>query len=200
MNRLILPTLLACVVAGLAAPAPALAEQGDEKVNQLIIYGNDACPRSTGNEITVCARKDESERYRIPEDLRDNPNQTSNQAWTERVKAYETVGAFGTNSCSPVGLGGATGCLGKMIDNAYAERKSSSSVRFAKQIETERAKRLESVDSDAAAEQRRVEAIEKDYDAKLRKEQTAGDAQPEPAPTRGSGLATPPADAEPGHQ
>ncbi|WP_428332872.1 hypothetical protein [Novosphingobium sp.] len=199
MNRLILPTLLACAVAGLAAPLPALAAQGDERVNQLIVYGTDACPASTSTEITVCARKNESERYRIPEDLRDNPNQTSNQAWTERVKAYETVGAFGTNSCSPIGGGGETGCLGKLINNAYAERKSSSSVRFAKQIETERAKRLESVDSDAAAEQRRVEAIEKQYDAKLLKEKTADDAQPG-APARGTGLATPPADAEPGHQ
>jgi len=165
----------------------------------LIIYGTDVCPASSGNEITVCARKDEGERYRIPEDLRDNPNQTSNQAWTDRVKAYETVGATGTNSCSPVGLTGATGCLGKLINNAYAEKKSSSSVRFGKLIETERAKRLESVDTDAAAEQARVEAIEKQYDAKLAKERTAGDADPA-APARGTGLATPPADAEPGHQ
>lgn len=199
MKRLILPSLLALVGTGLAVPAHAA--QGDEKVNQLIVYGKDACPVSTANEITVCARKDESERYRIPEDLRDNPNQTSNQAWTERVKAYETVGAFGTNSCSPVGLGGTTGCLGKLIDNAYAERKSSTSVRFAKQIEAERAKRLESVDADADAEQKRVEAIEKQYDAKLAKERAEGDAQPAaPAPARGAGLATPPADAEPGHQ
>ncbi|GEM_PF-141665 len=208
MNRLIVSTVLACAFAGfgLALSLPALAaERGEEKVNQLIIYGKDACPASTGNEITVCARKDEGERYRIPEDLRENPNQTSNQAWTERVKAYETVGAFGTNSCSPVGLGGDTGCLGKLINNAYAERKSSSSVRFGKLIEAEREKRLESVDSDAAAEQGRVEVLEKQYDAKLTKERTAGDVQPvaappTSAPARGTGLATPPTDAEPGHQ
>ena len=143
--------------------------------------------------------KDEGERYRIPEDLRENPNQVSNQAWTERVKAYETVGAFGTNSCSPVGGGGDTGCLGKLINNAYAERKSSTSVRFGKLIQAEREKRLSTVDSDAAAEQGRVEVLEKQYDDKLAKERTAGDAQPAAAP-RGTGLATPPADAEPGHQ
>ena len=31
-----------------------------EKVNQLIIYGDDPCPPSQGGEITVCARKPES--------------------------------------------------------------------------------------------------------------------------------------------
>jgi hypothetical protein len=197
MNRLILPAFAIC--AALSVPLPALAaERGEEKVNQLIVYGKDPCPASSGDEITVCARKDEGERYRIPEDLRENPNQTSNQAWTERVKAYETVGAFGTNSCSPVGSGGQTGCLAKLIDNAYAERKQSSSVRFGKLIEAEREKRLQSVDTDAAAEQARVESLEKQYDARLAKERAEGDAQPG-TPTTGSpnprgSLATPPAD------
>ncbi|MGQ4828181.1 hypothetical protein, partial [Enterococcus faecalis] len=85
--------------------------------------------------ITVCARKDEGERFRIPAPLRDNPNTVANQAWTEKVKAYETVGASGINSCSPVGSGGATGCLTRLIDNAYAERKQSSDVQFGKLIE-----------------------------------------------------------------
>jgi hypothetical protein len=202
MNRLI-PTLAATGALALFALAqPALAAApGEEKVNQLIIYGNDPCPASSGDQITVCARKDEGERYRIPEDLRDNPNQSSNQAWTDRVKAYETVGAFGTNSCSPVGAGGDTGCLSKLINNAYAERKQSSSVRFGKLIDAERQKRLQSVDADAAAEQARVESLEKQYDAKLAKEQAEGDAQPGAAPRApaAGSLATPPADA-PAHQ
>jgi hypothetical protein len=197
MNRLILPAFAVC--AALSVPLPALAaERGEEKVNQLIVYGKDPCPPSSGDQITVCARKDEGERYRIPEDLRENPNQTSNQAWTERVKAYETVGAFGTNSCSPVGSGGQTGCLARLIDNAYAERKQSSSVRFGKLIEAEREKRLQSVDTDAAAEQARVESLEKQYDARLAKERAEGDAQPADTPARGGSLATPPADT--GHQ
>ncbi|MGL1521350.1 hypothetical protein ACSTIE_23435, partial [Vibrio parahaemolyticus] len=80
------------------------------------------------------------------------------------------VGASGINSCSPVGSGGATGCLTRLIDNAYAERKQSSDVQFGKLIEAERAKRLQSVDSDAAAEQARVETLEKQYEARLAKE------------------------------
>ena len=59
-------------------------------------------PRAAEGEIVVCARKDESERYRIPETLRDNPNAAQNQAWSERVRAYEYVGSkTGTQSCSP---------------------------------------------------------------------------------------------------
>ena len=54
----------------IAGVAPAAAQDKDYRVNQLIIYGDDECPTSMGGEITVCARKAESERYRIPDDLR----------------------------------------------------------------------------------------------------------------------------------
>ena len=195
MKRLI--PFAALAVWALAAPQPVLAaDSSGEKVNQLIVFGSDPCPPSTSNEITVCARKDEGERFRIPEPLRDDPNKISNQAWTERVKAYETVGAFGTNSCSPVGSGGDTGCLAKLINNAYAEKKQSTDVHFAKLIEAERAKRLESVDADAAAEQARVESLEKEYEARLAKERTSDDVQSGAAPAPNA-LAIPPADVDP---
>lgn len=176
MTRLIAIAVL--VLAGL----PHAAMAAEEKVNQLIVYGDDPCPPSTDEQITVCARKGEGERYRIPAPLRDNPNAAVNQAWTERVKAYETVGATGTNSCSPVGGTGATGCLSRLISAAYAERKQSSDVQFGKLIRAEREKRLQSVDADAAADQARVESLEKAYDAKLAKERAAGDAPPAEAP------------------
>ena len=192
MKRLI--PFAALAVWAVVAPQPALAaNSADEKINQLIVFGNDPCPLSTGNEITVCARKDEGERFRIPEPLRDDPNQASNQTWTQRVKAYETVGATGTNSCSPVGGTGATGCLTRLINTAYAEKKQSSDIHFGKLIEVERAKRLETVDEDAADEQKRVESLEKAYDARLAKERAAGDSPPGAMPAPGS-LAIPPAE------
>ena len=43
----------------LAVPAQAQDQPGD-RVNQLVIYGDDPCPPSTDNEIVVCARKDEN--------------------------------------------------------------------------------------------------------------------------------------------
>ena len=119
MKRLI--AAFAVIVAGLSAGAmPAAAQDKDYRVNQLIIYGDDECPESTGDEIIVCARKAEGERYRIPEDLRssDSPDNT---AWTERVLAYETVGVNGTNACSPVGAGGELGCTQKLLAAARGE-------------------------------------------------------------------------------
>lgn len=161
-----------------ALPLPAAAQEApSEKVNQLIVYGDDPCPASSDGSITVCARKDEAERFRIPAPLRDNPNASVNQGWTQRVKAYETVGAFGVNSCSPVGAGGASGCMTKLIDSAYAEKKQASDVQFGKLIEAERAKRMQTIDADTAAEQARVEVLEKEYEAKLKRERD-GETQP----------------------
>lgn len=183
MKRLIPAALLLSS----AFTVPAFAQGADqplvdpsgEKVNQLIVYGDDPCPKSEGSTITVCARKEEEERFRIPKPLRDNPNALVNQAWSQKVRAYETVGNFGTNSCSAVGAGGPTGCLTRLIDRAYAEKRNSSDVQFGKLIEEERAKRLETIDADAAAEQARVEQIEKEYEARLKRErEQAGDQAP----------------------
>lgn len=181
MLRLML-TGIALVPAALLAAGPAHAQSAEEKVNQLIVYGSDPCPPSTANEITVCARKDESERYRIPESLRES-SAPDNRAWTDRVLAYETVGATGTLSCSPVGAGGMTGCVGKLIDRAYAEKDQDPNIRFSQLIAEERARRLASIDQDAADTQARVEAIEREYEAKQRALQDPEGGQQQPAVT-----------------
>ncbi len=171
---------IALIPAALLLTAPAQAQSADEKVNQLIIYGDDLCPQSTENEITVCARKDESERYRIPESLRES-SAPDNRAWTDRVVAYETVGATGTLSCSPVGAGGMTGCVGKLIDTAYAEKRGDPNIRFSQLIAEERARRLATIDQDAADTQARVEAIEREHEARQRALQDPEGAQKTPA-------------------
>jgi hypothetical protein len=173
-------TLIAVLPAALLVGMPAAAQGVDEKVNQLIVYGDDACPQSSGNEITVCARKDESERYRIPEALRETFS-PENDAWTNRVLAYETVGANGTLSCSPVGPGGLTGCVGKLIDTAYAEKKQDPNIRFSQLIAEERARRLASIDQDAAEMQARVEQAEREYETRQRALQDPEGGQPAPA-------------------
>lgn len=169
MHRSTMPILAMIPALALAAATPAFAQEAQgpadnpsEKVNQLIVYGDDPCPESAGGEITVCARKPESERFRIPENLRtdDSPDTV---AWTQKVKNYETVGSFGTLSCSPSGYGGWSGCTQALIDAAYQEKKTGSDVRFSELIAQERAKRLSTIDQDAAAEQSRVEEIEKQY-------------------------------------
>lgn len=179
---------LASAFALVAFAAPAMAQDDagtdGEKVNQLIVYGNDPCPASTGNEITVCARKPEGERFRIPEPLRGIDRPTS-EAWSSKVLAYETVGRFGTDSCSPVGAGGFTGCTQQMLQKARAERKNGTDVKFGELIQKEREKRLSTIDAKAATEQANVEVEEKAYDARkaaeAAKNGTATAATPAPA-------------------
>lgn len=177
---LLLATLASLSVPAWAAEPADVPAGGGERVNTIIVYGSDPCPASAGDEITVCARKAEAERFRIPAPLREIPSARS-EAWNQRVVAYEMVGRTGTNSCSPVGPGGALGCTQRLIDAAYAEKKGASDVNFAKMIAEERAKRAGTTDADAAATQARVEQAEKDYEARQRAAQDAA-AAPAPAP------------------
>jgi hypothetical protein len=126
MSKLPTLTLAATVLAVpmLAAPAPTLAQQ--QRVNEIIVYGTDPCPRSTDDEVVVCARKPESERFRIPERLRQGGSLQSRQAWANRAIAFETYGKTGINSCSPVGPGGHTGCSQQLISQAFKERQEEA--------------------------------------------------------------------------
>jgi hypothetical protein len=159
---LALPTLAVVALWALPAAAQDQAQDapGDDSVNMVIVYGEDECPQSTEAEITVCARRPEGDRFRIPSSLRtsDSPENTS---WTQRVQKLETVGNFGAMSCSPRGAGGFTGCTQALVDAAYAAKKESSDIRFGELIEKARQERLSTIDTDAAAEQARVEQIEK---------------------------------------
>jgi hypothetical protein len=108
-----------------ALPAPAAA-QSDNAVSEIIVFGNDPCPRSTDDQVVVCARKPEGERYRIPEKLRPSGSRQQKEAWANRARALETVGSTGTNTCSPVGPGGFTGCLTKVIREARTQQRQQA--------------------------------------------------------------------------
>jgi len=174
MNRFSPIGLAFAVIALAASPAAAqeagtAADENLDNVNLVIIYGDDACPASQGGEIVVCQRFDEDERYRIPENLRESSD-PANQAWTGRVKSFETVGDFGILSCTPTGAGGWAGCTQQLIDAAYAEKRGGQNVRAAQLIEDARRERLATIDEEAAAEQARVEELERQYEAKLEAE------------------------------
>lgn len=171
----------------LAFAAPALAQDAPEpKVNQLIIYGNDECPVSADDTITVCARKAEAERFRIPQILRQSSS-TQNEAWNNKVLAYERVNKTGTTSCSPVGAGGWTGCSSRLIDAAYAEKQSDESIRFGQLIAEERAKRLSTIDQDEAKTQTDVEKLEDQMEARQKAEaEAAAKAQADKKPDGGN--------------
>lgn len=161
--------------------APA-AQAGSERVNLVIVYGDDPCPQSQGSDIVVCARKGEEERYRIPEPLRGDPNQPSHQAWGERVKSMEYVGRSGTESCSPVGGGGATGCFAQLARLAKAERQAADNASWKDLVEAERTRRLSTIDAESKAIEAQAVAEEKARAAQ----------QQQPAPAQGSQQGTPP--------
>jgi hypothetical protein len=104
--------------------APAYAQQGN--IAEIIVYGNDPCPRSTDDQVVVCARRPEAERYRLPPNMRPSGTLQEMQSWAARSKNLETVGRSGINSCSPVGPAGYTGCLTKVIQEARGERKQQA--------------------------------------------------------------------------
>lgn len=163
MPRLNIILTFGAVLTGLNA-MPALAQEASgDKVNQVIIYGDDACQPSSADEIVVCNRLPESDRYRVPEIFRSDPNSPVNEAWGQRVLAMERVGRFGTDSCSPAGLGGFTGCTGQLIAGAYAEKKAADKADWSKLIAAEREKRLAGIDD--AAE--RIEEAIKEEDRRM---------------------------------
>ncbi len=180
----------------LSAALPAVAQEGGqrtpERINQVIVYGDDACPRPAdgSDDIVVCARLDEGERFRIPEALRGNPNEPSRESWTARVRSLERVGRTGTDSCSPVGLGGFTGCLNQLVDNSYAERAQAAGSDWTSAVAAARRERMDGFDA-ASAE---VEAqIARDEAARIAREQAVEaeaegvDREPLPAPISGDG-------------
>lgn len=194
MIRLLALPLLAATAA-FAVPAAA-QDTGGDKVRMVIVYGDDAAPAQTDpDEILVVARMPENDRFRIPETLRfsDDP---ANMAWARRVEKLEMVGSFGALSCSPTGSAGFTGCTQQMIDAAYADKREGADVRFSALIAAARAERLSTIDEDTAAEQARVEQIEKQYMERLERERAAelpgeaektapGDAEPIMVPPQG---------------
>ncbi len=186
MTRLLALTAASALAMGLGSAPAAAQDAAGDRVNQVIIFGEDECPESTGDTITVCARLDESERYRIPPNLRTSTS-PENESWTNRALALEAVGDFGPLSCTPVGAGGDLGCTVEMIEAAYDERANSSDLRFAELIEEERAARLATIDADAAATQARVEELE---EAELQRRR---DAQSAPVPGEEFDPSAPPA-------
>ena len=131
-----------------AARGQTIAEVDDIRVNQLIVYGNDVCPASTEEEIIVCARRPESDRFRIPAPLRDDVVPRAN-SWANRAMELQYVGRQGIGSCSPTGPGGATGCLLQFINQARAERGGASEVNWNALIEQARRERLGRIDAES---------------------------------------------------
>lgn len=147
-------------------PAPEAAAAAPQTpveeipVNQQIVYGDDPCIGETEEEIVICVRFPEEERYRIPPNLRNNPDDPANQAWANRAIELSYVGRSGIGSCSPTGPGGMTGCFNQLVQQARAERAGSDQVNWNALIEQARQERLGRIDEAAAEDDQPTGRIE----------------------------------------
>ncbi len=128
--------LLVAGAALLAAPAaPAAAQGGPVRARTIVVYGDDPCPTATNpDEIIVCARRPEEERFRIPKELRELEQARvprRDDVGAERAAlASGRPAATGIGSCSAVGPGGMIGCT-PGIDVVGAARTVVQGVRTA---------------------------------------------------------------------
>ncbi len=135
------------------------ASAGDPKINQLIVYGDDPCPQSTEDTITVCARRAEDDRFRVPENLR-NSEDPRNNSWTNQAIELSYVGRTGPQSCTPVGPGGVTGCFQQFANQYRAERGGGDIVNWNRLIEAARQERLGRIDEQAEEEERQAQGVD----------------------------------------
>lgn len=119
------PTLTLAVLALAATPAIGQEPEGaPEREASVIVYGSDPCPQAEGDELVVCARRPEDDRYRIPEDLR-RSSKPPELGGISRVEALEeSQRDTRPGSCSVVGSFGHTGCHQEMMRRWRAERRS----------------------------------------------------------------------------
>lgn len=132
MAGVALPVVLALML----PPAPAAAQSGQYRSRTVVVFGDDPCPTSTNpDEIVVCARRPEEERYRIPKEIRE-ADRAAEIARQDQVGANRAAivsgrtAATGIGSCSAAGAGGGTGCT-RGIDVVGAGRAVVEGVKTA---------------------------------------------------------------------
>jgi hypothetical protein len=117
----------AAALLALQNPAAAPAQNSPPgRTMTVTVYGKDPCPDTStaSDEIVVCARRPENERYRIPKELRDRNAPLTERAWGSRVSALEEASRqILPGSCSTVGSYGQTGCRQQMLRDWYAARR-----------------------------------------------------------------------------
>jgi hypothetical protein len=109
-------------------PSPAQS-QAHGRESHVTVYGDDPCPPSSNDEIVVCARRSEDERYRIPAPLR-HSGRRSESSWTSHAEELEEVQRESRpDGCSVVGSWGQSGCSQQMVRQWRAERRARAAQR-----------------------------------------------------------------------
>ena len=106
-------------------PGPAPAAEPVRQIH-ITVYGEDRCPEPENDEeVVVCARQPEEERYRVPPPLRERRDRPLETSWAARNEVLEDdARTQRPDSCSVVGTGGFTGCAAAFIRQWYNERRS----------------------------------------------------------------------------
>ena len=127
-SAVVLAVAISCL-ALLPSPAAAqtLSSVDEDGIRRMVVYGEDPCPQTSPDEIVICARRPDGDRYRIPERFREPDKLTGDhEAWAYRAEQLEVVGSSGTGSCSTVGPGGSMGCFQQLLEQAKSERRSQA--------------------------------------------------------------------------
>ncbi len=132
-----LPAILLIVALALPAaaqdakPAP---QDPPKRIRSILLYGEDACPKSEDpDEIVVCANAGESP-YRIPKRFREEASTRPDaKSWSNKVETIEEVNRVGMpGSCSAVGIGGQFGCSREFI-RPWAQERLEKKAREAQE-------------------------------------------------------------------
>lgn len=121
--------MIALTLASLVlAPAPAQDRSPPQRIRNAQVYGEDPCPKGEADEIVVCKRLPEEERFRMPERFRVPTPKAGNTAWTRRAETIDEQSRIAgglPDTCSVVGTGGQTGCTAAMLRAWAAEKREA---------------------------------------------------------------------------
>jgi hypothetical protein len=125
--------LAGLVLAAIAIPVAAHAQIGPvenspPKTRSVIVYGDDPCPKGDSDEIVVCARQPENDRYRIPKQFRGKKSGPVARSWSSNVRSDDDASRMAAgvpNTCSAVGSGGQSGCFLQFQQQAAEARRQT---------------------------------------------------------------------------
>lgn len=152
------------LIGAIAAISPAAAQDqvstGTERVQQVIVYDKADCPAESADTITSCIVVTGESPYRIPKNLRSDPNARQNISQTRTAEGDLRRAQGGFGSCDAT-LAGSSNCSLQQYDQYRAERQQRETKRYGRLIEIERQRRLGLID-DEAAEQEKKEIMEEE--------------------------------------
>ena len=105
---------------------PALPAQAQSRNSEIIVYGTDPCPRATDSTVVVCRRLPETQRFRIPPNLRPSGAPQTRNSWVNRSKAFANQSGVGPMACSAIGPAGRSGCALQEINQAMQENRDTT--------------------------------------------------------------------------